>query len=264
MDRPSTATVKRLFAVSGNRCAFPRCSHPLVEPQSGKVVGRICHIRASSAGGPRYDPGQSDEERHSFLNLILMCPVHHDVIDADPTAYTVGRLEAMKRAHEAIQPKIGDLPEPIAEQFIANITNNVVQNGSIIYSVNQTGGQVAHSITNIGPQPRDLQPGPATALAAELRTLPPLKFEVEAVHGDAEATRLAHQLAGLLNAAGWECGAFASSMFPSHMTGLTVSFPEETAAVKRLLSFLATSQLSPKAARHPTLDKVHLLVGSQR
>ena len=92
MTGPSVATVKRLFAVSGNRCAFPECALPLVDEASGKVTGRICHIKADSPGGPRYDPEQHNKERHGFANLVLMCPLHHDVIDSDAEAYTMERL----------------------------------------------------------------------------------------------------------------------------------------------------------------------------
>jgi len=92
MAGPSVATVKRLFAVSGNRCAFPGCALPLVDEASGKVTGRICHIRARSPEGQRYDAGQSEKKRHGFANLVLMCPLHHDVIDSDAEAYTMERL----------------------------------------------------------------------------------------------------------------------------------------------------------------------------
>jgi hypothetical protein len=78
MSGPTAAIMKALFALSSNQCAFPGCSQPLVDPPSGKVTGRICHVKARSEGGPRYDPGQSDEERHGFGNLLLMCPMHHD------------------------------------------------------------------------------------------------------------------------------------------------------------------------------------------
>jgi len=86
---PTTATVKRLFAVSGNLCAFPKCQVPLVDLVSGKVTGRICHIKGRKPGSPRCDLRQTDAERHSFGNLVLMCPIHHDVIDADEASYTV-------------------------------------------------------------------------------------------------------------------------------------------------------------------------------
>lgn len=101
ISRPSQATVKRLFAVSGNRCAFPECTNPLVEPESGTVVGEICHIRAQNTNGPRYDEGQTDEARHGFENLILLCPGHHKVVDADPERYTVTWLLGVKAGHEA-------------------------------------------------------------------------------------------------------------------------------------------------------------------
>jgi hypothetical protein len=86
---PSRPTVKRLFALSGNRCAFPRCSTPLVDPQSGSIVGEVCHIKGEKPGAARYDPNQSNEERHGFDNLILLCNVHHKVADDDEAVYTV-------------------------------------------------------------------------------------------------------------------------------------------------------------------------------
>ena len=55
--------------------------------------------------GPRYDPNQTVEERHAFGNLVLMCPIHHDVIDDDPDSYTVERLRSIKTTHEALNPE---------------------------------------------------------------------------------------------------------------------------------------------------------------
>lgn len=154
---PTAATIKRLFAVSRNGCAFPRCTVPIVDAASGKVTGRICHIKARQPGGPRYDESQSETERHAFENLILLCPIHHDVIDSDLASYTVERLTAMKREHEAGQPSQEPTDE-IVSQLI--LVSNVVTSGSVITSVSQTGGQLAHSITNItiAPSPTvDLQ-----------------------------------------------------------------------------------------------------------
>src|SRR5687768_11697745 len=70
MREPTVSTIKRLFALSANRCAFPKCGCPIVE-ETGTVTGIICHIKARSKGGPRYDSKQSDEERHAYPNLIL-------------------------------------------------------------------------------------------------------------------------------------------------------------------------------------------------
>lgn len=101
MTRPTPATLKRLFAVSGNKCAFPDCTNLLVDPASGKVTARICHIKARRPSGPRYDPDQTHDERRAFENLILMCPIHHDIIDSDLELYTVERLQDIKARHEA-------------------------------------------------------------------------------------------------------------------------------------------------------------------
>jgi len=118
MAGPSVATVKRLFAVSGNRCAFPGCALPLVDEASGKVTGRICNIKADSPGGPRYDPEQSEEERHGFANLVLMCPLHHDVIDSDVETYTVENLLEIKARHEARYAGGAEPSDDVARQFL--------------------------------------------------------------------------------------------------------------------------------------------------
>lgn len=52
MSRPSEQTIKKLFALSGNLCAFPGCSSPIVEA-AGAITGEICHIHAQRKGGPR-------------------------------------------------------------------------------------------------------------------------------------------------------------------------------------------------------------------
>ena len=67
MARPSEAVAKKLYAMSGNRCAFPKCHEPLVH--EGKVTGQICHIKGARPGSARYNSNQNDEERHGFENL---------------------------------------------------------------------------------------------------------------------------------------------------------------------------------------------------
>jgi hypothetical protein len=105
MSGPTALTIKKLFAVSGNRCAFPGCDLRLVDP-GGAVLGEICHIKARSPEGPRYDPAQAEEERHAFENLLLLCPAHHKIVDDDPAKYTVEWLRETKARHEA-QPAGG-------------------------------------------------------------------------------------------------------------------------------------------------------------
>lgn len=95
MSEPSLPTIKRLFAESGCRCAFPDCATQIVL-DTGEIIGEICHIKARNARGPRHDPAQSDVERQGYDNLLLLCPTHHKTVDAQPAVYTVDVLYEMK------------------------------------------------------------------------------------------------------------------------------------------------------------------------
>ena len=99
MIQPSLPTIKKLFAYSQIRCAFPQCDATIVE-DSGTITGIICHIKARRPGGPRYDPHQTAEARHGFQNLILMCGRHAKIIDSDPRQFTGDLLQEIKAIHE--------------------------------------------------------------------------------------------------------------------------------------------------------------------
>ncbi len=163
MGKPSVPTQKRLFAVSGNRCAFRQCRQPLVDESSGKVTARLCHIKGNKPTSKRYDPSQPEEERQGFDNLILMCPIHHDVIDADDVTFSVEVLRTLKSEHEAKYRDQAPLSTRAEELFLANVVVDI-SDGSIILSANQSGGQIAHIIhNNYGTAPQ-----PQSALRAEL------------------------------------------------------------------------------------------------
>ncbi len=103
-------TIKRLFALSGNQCAFPNCSVKLVNTKNA-LDSNICHIEAASVGGERYNPLMTDEERADYENLILLCRQHHDETN-DIETYSVNVLKEIKRNHESIflQQKINNNP----------------------------------------------------------------------------------------------------------------------------------------------------------
>lgn len=95
---PTADTVRRLFLLSGNQCAFPGCNHPIIV-EDGTYVGELCHICAAAEDGERFDPMQNNEDRRQFDNLLLMCHPHHVVTD-DVVAYPVERMRQMKADHE--------------------------------------------------------------------------------------------------------------------------------------------------------------------
>lgn len=97
--KPKESTIKVLFALSGNECAFTDCAIKLVQDRNN-LIGEICHIEARRPDGARYNKDSNDEARREISNLIIFCPTHHRIIDNDEDAYTVPLLKEMKRQHE--------------------------------------------------------------------------------------------------------------------------------------------------------------------
>lgn len=100
---PKSETLRALFARSGNQCAFPGCTHPLINDDN-LFVAQVCHIEAASSGGERFNPDSNDEYRRSYENLILLCYPHHietNIVDR----YPVEKLREMKLNHEQLFEK---------------------------------------------------------------------------------------------------------------------------------------------------------------
>ncbi|MFC8859765.1 NACHT domain-containing protein [[Kitasatospora] papulosa] len=99
---------KLLWVRSGNVCAFPNCQQELsvgVGEASDEchllVLGEEAHIVAKEDDGPRGDSSVSIADRNSHLNLILLCPTHHTLIDKEKGKnFSVEQLLEMKQAHE--------------------------------------------------------------------------------------------------------------------------------------------------------------------
>lgn len=100
MASPTQATIKRLFAQSGEFCTFPSCGRQVVDRSTGMIMVDVCHINARSPGGPRYDSAQTTKERNAYENLILLCVDHHRTVDTQPEKYSAKMLREMKQAHE--------------------------------------------------------------------------------------------------------------------------------------------------------------------
>lgn len=98
----SDKTRKILWGHSGNRCAL--CRHVLVLPKSVKdnaaIVGDECHIVSPKPNGPRCHKLLEPDEYDKFENLLLLCRVHHKLVDDQENAYTVECLTEIKRRHE--------------------------------------------------------------------------------------------------------------------------------------------------------------------
>lgn len=114
------ATLRALFAKSGNVCAYPGCTHELVNLKN-KFVAEVCHIEAAESGGERYNAAQTDEHRRSFENLLILCHKHHVETD-EMDEYPVERMREIKAQHEAVHGgKVFKVDESVIFQLEADM-----------------------------------------------------------------------------------------------------------------------------------------------
>jgi len=179
MTGPSSKTVKRLFALSGNKCAFSECGRAIVQPD-GTVTGEICHIAAKNKKGPRYAPDLLKDEVHSYENLILLCEHHHKIVDVDTRTYTIESLREMKSMHEekgCIELSIEDAHR--AEQLLRSYLSIHATAPNAKIMVNSPGALQADNITIISRKKKILQPPHPDAIASDLNRRNYVKYLID-------------------------------------------------------------------------------------
>ena len=97
---PSKETLIRLYAKSGNQCAFSDCTHKIFDEKTGNRIAQICHIEAAVEGGERFNRSQSNKQRAEEQNLIILCWAHHQITN-NIDEYTTDKLRAIKHNHES-------------------------------------------------------------------------------------------------------------------------------------------------------------------
>ncbi|MFF3372292.1 hypothetical protein ACFYXF_04955 [Streptomyces sp. NPDC002680] len=95
----------RLFALSGNQCAFPGCSSPVTyQEASGEkpvTLAQRAHLVGVGRQGPRSREAPLSNDPDAVENLTLFCGTHHAVVDGNPRIYSVEVLAKYKADHEA-------------------------------------------------------------------------------------------------------------------------------------------------------------------
>lgn len=90
---------RALLARSGNKCAYPGCTHPIVN-QKNEYVVQLCHIESVSHKKQRYNPNLTQAELNGYNNLLFMCLKHH-IETNDEQVYTVDIMREIKYNHES-------------------------------------------------------------------------------------------------------------------------------------------------------------------
>jgi hypothetical protein len=97
--QPKMDVLRELYLKSGNECAFPDCERKIISA-AGEFIGQLCHIEAAEKGGQRFNENESNEQRRTFQNLLLMCYEHH-VTTNDVDMYDVPAMKRIKSDHES-------------------------------------------------------------------------------------------------------------------------------------------------------------------
>jgi len=96
-------TAKMLWGRAAQRCSI--CKQELIEDATEtddeSIVGDMCHIVGRHPNGPRGESPLPEASRDKYGNLILLCKVHHKIVDDQPNAYTVAELQELKADHES-------------------------------------------------------------------------------------------------------------------------------------------------------------------
>ena len=106
---------KILWGRSGNRCAI--CRQRLVVDETSadaeSVVGDECHINSGSSNGPRHDAALDSQQIDDLSNLLLLCRVHHKMVDDQFETYTAELLRSIKSNHELwVEAKFDETQNP--------------------------------------------------------------------------------------------------------------------------------------------------------
>lgn len=125
---PTKDTLSALFSLSGNRCAFPGCKHPIFDEEF-ELVAQVCHIEAALPGGGRFNKKSNNEDRRKIDNLICFC-FQHRVKTNDTSKFNVEKLVEIKHNHEREIVESGyqlNLPLSALDKIYEQEKNNSVQ-----------------------------------------------------------------------------------------------------------------------------------------
>ena len=110
----SDKTRKLLWSRSGNRCAICRLELAIdaTACDDASLIGEECHIHSGRETGPRHNSSFEINEIDAYENLLVLCRVHHKMIDDQDETYTAEILRQIKSDHEKwVQEKLAGTSE---------------------------------------------------------------------------------------------------------------------------------------------------------
>ena len=127
-----------LWARAGGRCQYAGCNKlrigDLISGAEDKNFGFVAHVVADTPDGPRGDLVRSALLSNDIGNLMLLCHVHHKLIDVDDVAgHPEERLLAMKGVHEDRIETVTGIDEDRASHVLRYAANIGAHDSPVAY-----------------------------------------------------------------------------------------------------------------------------------
>ena len=144
-----------LWGRAASRCAFPACRRELVmdatETDDESLVGEACHIVARSIDGPRGTSYLTPKQRDKYGNLLLLCSVHHKIIDDQPNEYSIKKLNDIKRVHESWVSSQLEIYDP-SKQRDDEVYASYIEKFECLTSLDNWSNWTRHLLSNGQPK----------------------------------------------------------------------------------------------------------------
>lgn len=108
--------------MAAGTCYFPDCPQLVLSETEGHYISavEIAHIHGANPGSQRFDPSLTARERAHLSNLILLCPVHHKLVDRlEPEKYPPQVLKSWKEKNEGSDALMGNAEAIGADDLLA-------------------------------------------------------------------------------------------------------------------------------------------------
>jgi SMODS-associated and fused to various effectors sensor domain len=135
----SDVTQRVLWARAAGRCEYAGCNRDLladlISGVEDRTFGFVAHIVAAKPSGPRGDRVRSPLLVNDIRNLMLLCHVHHKLIDVDGIEdHPEDRLVLMKNAHERRVDLLAAIPQDRASHVLRYAAKIGTQESAVTYA----------------------------------------------------------------------------------------------------------------------------------
>jgi hypothetical protein len=124
----SSGVIRTLMQRAGGKCSNPECGRDTLGPtkeahDKSQLLGEAAHIKSASPKGPRYDAGQSEEERQGVENGIWLCERCASLVDKNKgDDFSPGSLRVWKFASErAALDRIYRLSDSVRDNCVSSL-----------------------------------------------------------------------------------------------------------------------------------------------